>query len=131
GGSVDDTSENGSWSLRDRIAALGVYVADHRRCRRFPRDEPERRQVGPEQDIGETRIRRPDRETGRRDRLLGDVPAEDHVALREARALAAGDELLRRHALAAVDAVYIGGADLHGLDAPLGDQLLNSASVHG
>src|SRR6185295_19571 len=110
---------------------LVVRVADDRGGGGLPGDDAERRQVGAQDHVGEAGIGAADGEGRTGDHLLGDVPAEDHVALGEAFAGATGEKLFGRNAFSAVDAVHIGRADLDGFDAVGGELSADLFGRHG
>ena len=62
---------------------LVVDVADYGGGRGLPWYDAERRQIRPQQDVCETRVRRADRQSRRCDRFFADIPPEDHIALRD------------------------------------------------
>src|SRR5579859_293334 len=112
----------------DGFAAFGHEIADDGGDALLPGNETERREVGHHAQVGVAAF--PVSEAQARHELLGDVPAKEHIALREA-VLQAVQEHVRRESLAAEYAVIVGSADLDGVYRMLFDELLHARAVVG
>src|SRR5438132_2685728 len=127
-GVLNDASQYLPRRQRERLAVLGVEIADDAGAPFFPGDGCERTDVGPHHDVAETCL--PVREGQRSDYFVLDVPAEDHVALWEAFTLRRRKEVLRAHPLAAVNAIQVAAADLDSAQMILVDEVSNALDVH-
>ena len=120
GCAVEDAAEHLARGDRGGLPVCIGVVADHGGHARLPGGDAEGIEVGVGDDIRVAGVPAGELQVGHE--LLGDIPAEDHVALGEAVG-EAFEEGVRGEAFTAIDAIEVGRAEHDRLHALCGDQV--------